>query len=63
MEDNNERHDKDTVTDIMAEFSGQPTMAVGEYLGPDGFFRRLDEAVTKARYDNVEAHIQKWSMP
>jgi len=33
-------------------------MAVGEYLGPDGFFRRLDEAVTKARYDNVEAHIQ-----
>jgi hypothetical protein len=58
MEDNNERHHKDTVTDIMAEFSGQPTMAVGEYLGPDGFFRRLDEAVTKARYDNVEAHIQ-----
>ena len=42
----------------MAEFSGQPTMAVGEYLGPDGFFRRLDEAVTKARYDNVEAHTQ-----
>lgn len=57
MEDN-ERNDKDTVTDIMAQLSGQPTMAVGEYLGPDGFFRKLDEAVTKARYDNVAAHIQ-----
>jgi hypothetical protein len=57
MEDN-ERHDKDIVTDIMAQLSGQPTMAVGEYLGPDGFFRKLDEAVTKARYDNVAAHIQ-----
>jgi hypothetical protein len=58
MEDN-EQPDKDTVTDIMAQLSGQPTMAVGEYLGPDGFFRKLDEAVTKARYDNVAAHIQK----
>jgi hypothetical protein len=58
MEDNNERHDKDMVTDIMALLSGQPTMAVGEYLGPDGFFKKLDEAVTKARYDNVAAHIQ-----
>ena len=51
MEDN-EQPDKDTVTDIMAQLSGQPTMAVGEYLGPDGFFRKLDEAVAKARYDN-----------
>jgi hypothetical protein len=56
MEDN-ERDDKDTITDIMAQLSGQPT-AVGEYLGPDGFFRKLDEAVTKARYDNVAAHIR-----
>jgi len=58
MEDNNERHDKDSLTDIMAQLSGQPTMAVGEYLGPEGFFRKLDEAVAKARYDNVAAHIR-----
>jgi hypothetical protein len=58
MHDENERHDNDTVVDIMAQLSGQSTTAVAEYLGTDGFFKILDEAVNKARYDNVTAHIQ-----
>jgi hypothetical protein len=50
---------QNAVTDVMAQLLGQPTTAVGQYIGgPEGFFERLREAEIKAQVDNLAAHIQ-----
>jgi hypothetical protein len=50
---------QNAVTDVMAQLFGQPTTALGEYLGgPEDFFRRLQEAEIAAQHENIRNHIQ-----